>query len=244
MRKFIPFALAVAFLAATSEGVSAGYIDSINPAATPSPFTSFASTVYSEGYYYTPTQSYSLTGISSFFNSDPDANSASQTLMVQIQTERPINGGVVLAQGSFSGVPTIGGILGATFATPVTLTAGTTYFVDFLNIEGMGINLGQYTVDGSGNHIASAGATIRLPVAYVGKPGDLFPDSDARVGNAADENPGNGPASYLEPIIDFSGSPLASVPEPASVLMLGMGFTCTVFCARRLVTVRETKQIS
>ncbi len=39
---------------------------------------------------------------------------------------------------------------------PVMLTAGTTYFVDFLNINGMGANVGLWQNDASGNRCRPA----------------------------------------------------------------------------------------
>src|SRR3954449_12655533 len=73
-----------------------GYVDNINGSAVPAPSVFFDG-ISAIGWYYTPSFGYSLTGISSYF--DPLFSSSDRTVTVQIQSERPTNGGGVLAQG-------------------------------------------------------------------------------------------------------------------------------------------------
>lgn len=198
---------------------AADYIDSINPNAVVEPNTIVSSPLSDFGWYYTPTQSYELTGISSFF--EPiNFGTGSRTMTFQIQTDRPVNGGTVLGQGTTVGNSATGGVIGVTFS-PVFLTAGTTYFVDILNLTGMGLDLGQWT-NVNGVDVASGGATTRLPAYYVNHIGDTS-FSTTHIGDSADESNANGTASGLEPILYFSGFKPSAVPEPSSILLLGIG---------------------
>jgi hypothetical protein len=208
--------------------VAAGYIDSINPNGVPEDFVSYGS-LNNIGWYYTPTQSYSLTGISTDFGLD-EFGGGLRTITVQIQTDRPVNGGTVLDQGTFQGSGLTDGILGASFATPVQLTAGVTYFVDFLNLQGMGLNIGQWA-SVNGVDVPTNGATTRLGAYYFGSNTDVsFTNSIS--GDAADQSNGYGTASGLEPILFFSGTP-SVVPEPSSFLMLGIGVVGAAWKFRR-----------
>jgi hypothetical protein len=211
--------LAAAGLLCLTDAVPAcaGFIDSINPLAAVEPNTDFGGPI-DIGWYYTPSQTYNLSGIFSFFKPIPSGTGV-RTATVQIQTDRPVNGGTVLAQGTFTADSASGGTLGANFASSVMLTAGTPYFVDFLNINGMGLDLGQWTTV-NGVHVASAGATTRFDAYYQDSAGDTtFPISHS--GNAADQTNSQGTASGLEPILFFNGT--APVPEPSSIVVLMTG---------------------
>ena len=83
---------------------------------------------------------------------------------MQIQTDRPINGGTVLAQGTFQGNSESGGIDGITFA-PIPLTAGKSYFIDLRNIDGMGVDLGTWQSE-NGSPQPAGGATVNLGADY------------------------------------------------------------------------------
>lgn len=200
----------------------AAYIDAINPGAVPSYDTAFGGSYNNIGWYYTPSQNYLLTALGTEFAQD-EFGGGTRTVTFQILTDRPVNGGMVLAQGSTS----INGFVGATpagttFATPIALAAGVTYFVDILNVSGLNVNLGQWgTVNGQ--HVATEGATTRLSAWYFGSGTDTSFVS-SQVGNAADGAAEFGPVSGLEPILLFTGTALPSVvPEPASFLMVGVG---------------------
>jgi hypothetical protein len=200
---------------AISSTASAVVFDNINGSANP-PFVFYAGP-QDIGWYYTPATSYDLTGIFTTFRAVPNGTGA-RTVTVQIQTERPVNGGTVLGQGTFSADSATGGNLGASFPT-VHLTAGTTYFVDFLNTVGMGVNLGSWQ-DTGGGPTPSDGATINLVNWYgnaVGNPSTNF--STASDTNGAYYTTASGNVSFAEPILRFEG-----VPEPASLgLMTAAG---------------------
>jgi hypothetical protein len=206
---------------------AAPIIDSINGSATPLANAFYGIAGNDIGWYYTPSFSYSLQGIYTDFPAVPGNALATPFITVQIQSERPINGGVVLGQDTFQGNSLTGGIEGVTFS-PVSLVAGKTYFVDYLNINGMGGNVGQWANDSHGNPQPSNGATINLGTAYT--------DTTTSTGfasarpNGAFETFTAGSISLAEPILNFAGV----VPEPSSVVLAGVGFSgLVVWCWRR-----------
>src|SRR5262249_13502966 len=138
------------------------------------------------------------------------------TITVQIQTDRPVNGGSILGQGTFVGDSATGGAGGAMFPG-VVLNAGTRYFVDFVGINGMGNNVGLWNTDGQGNDEPSDGATINLGARYIDFPNtsgfteEILGTSD---GTLLGEN-----ISLAEPVLNFVGV----VPEPSSVVLFAIG---------------------
>lgn len=227
MKRHVKF-LAAVFLCGVLTGgqadsAAAGIIDSINPDASPLPRT-----VYSPpdiGWYYTPAFDYTLNGISTFFEPIPNGT-GDHAITVQIQTDRPVNGGTLLAEASFPGNSFTGGRLGADFLNPIAMTAGHTYFVDFLNVGGMGTDFGQFAIAPDGTHVPSAGATTRLGAFYTDPPGSTAFITEF-AGNAGDRMLPTGNGSALEPILYFDGStgggPTAVTPEPSTGILMLMG---------------------
>jgi PEP-CTERM motif len=200
--------------------------DNINGSATP-PYVYYGGPD-NIGWYYTAGSSYSLDGIYTYFEPVTYPNQPnSQTITVQIWTDRPANGGVLLGSGTFSGDSAIGGSLGANFS-PVDITAGQSYFVDYLNTIYMGVNLGQWTMD-NGNNVPSAGATTNLGAWYSDNGTGTFPDSGAVPGDG-DYTTGN--VSFSEPILYFYGNPISEVPEPSMLWFLLAGFVAVVWVRR------------
>lgn len=209
--------------------LQAGYIDNINGSATPASHNGLDDQVQPGddlGWYYTPAFSYSLDGI--FTNFGPFAGQHTTPLItIQIQSERPVNGGAVLRQGSFQG-DSIGGIEGANFA-PISLIAGDTYFVDIKGLNGMGVNVGTWqTVNG--NPEPSGGATVNLGSVYYDdatSTGFPFVLSGGAYGvSSSGFNVAGG-----EPILFFSGT--VPTPEPSSVVMMAGGLLAFVGWTRR-----------
>jgi hypothetical protein len=231
--------LAAACLALFSANLSqATVIDSINASATPgsNSVESIEWASNGQGWFYTPSFSYTLTGISTNFGpANTSTNPAvTPTITVQIQTDRPVNGGTVLGQGTFQGSSLAGGIGGASFS-PVSLIAGHAYFVDFLNDTGMGINVGLWQNVG-GVPTPSNGATVNLGTRYY----DLVPSTGfaATVGNGDYDSTFGGATGFpvvqssgAEPILFFSGTPI-STPEPSSFLLLAIGGGATSIVLR------------
>jgi hypothetical protein len=195
--------------------------DNINGNATP-PYVVYGGP-NNIGWYYTANSSYELDGIFTDFEAVPNGT-GSRTITEQIWTEQPADGGVLLGSATFVGNSASGGRLGADFA-PVTITAGTSYFVDFENTIGMGVDLGQWTsVDGVDE--PSAGATVNLDGWYgewAPNNNDTFPNSSffGPTSGAIYTTTGTGNVSFAEPILQFEGNPLSAsgVPEPSTLLL-------------------------
>lgn len=188
------------------------------------------------GWYYTPKFSYDLTGIYSKFGT---GNPGTPNITVQIQTDRPVNGGVVLQQGTFSANSLTGGILGSDFSTAVALQAEHTYFVDFLNVSTMGVDLGQWG-GSAGSHVATLGATTRLNALYI-----TSDFSKAFVGEKADMlAEGFTPVSGIEPVLFFNGTPAAVTPEPSSIMMLIGTVAAAPLVARRYRRRRREQSVT
>jgi hypothetical protein len=227
--------LIYACLAFPASRLEAAYIDSINADAVPASneinTIFYSSSENGQGWYYTPAFSYTLTGI---FTNFGQSNSTFVTpeITVQIQTDRPVNGGTVLAQGMFQGNSADGGI-GGTSVEPISLVGGQTYFVDFLNDVGMGINLGFWQDVGS-VPTPSDGATVNLGTYYY----DPLPSTgfSQSIGDGANETFfGTVQASGGEPILLFNGF-IPGTPEPSSILLMAIGGAAIAFANRRRFT--------
>lgn len=227
MRKLIVLAGMITISSIT--GYSSTLQDNINGSAVP-PFVRYAGPT-NIGWYYTANSTYNLDGISTNF--EPVSNgTGSRTITVQIWTDRPAVGGSLLGQNTFTGNSASGGVLGASF-TPTMVTSGQSYFVDFLNTVGMGVNLGQWANDGNGVPHPSAGATTNLGGWYADSNG-TFPTSGLTSGPAY-YTTSTGNVSFSEPILLFNGNPIStnSAPEPSTFLLIGTGVILTAAIRRR-----------
>jgi hypothetical protein len=86
------------------------------------------------GWMFTPSATYQLSGVATQFGVGCQTTTCPATATVVIESSP---GGTVLASASFTPVP--GGISVTTF-TPITLTAGTPYFVGFEHIQHLSVN--------------------------------------------------------------------------------------------------------
>ncbi len=91
------------------------------------------------GFYIKPSTSFNLTGVQTNFNPVQQSGSQDRDVTVELFTERPAAGGTLLRTATFNSSSARGRLGGVTFA-PLVLNAGTTYFIGFRNIAGIGIN--------------------------------------------------------------------------------------------------------
>jgi hypothetical protein len=95
----------------------------------------------------------------------------------------------------------------------------------------MGVNLGQWTGDGTdAGSSPSAGATTNLGAWYSSSDGSNW----TLVPGGAYYAVSTGNVSYSEPILFFNGTPITSaVPEPSTWAMMMLGFCGLGFLAYR-----------
>jgi hypothetical protein len=158
------------------------------------------------GWTYTPTFSYSLTGIFTEFGKD----NVVRTVTAEIYDDWPGAAGTLLRAASFTSVDSA--YSGASFV-PLDLVAGHAYFVGFRNVRSLGVNT---TMD--------ANATI-LPIHY---------GNSATVSNGTYLN--TDCCSYInQPILQFTGDAIVSgVPEPAMPVLVALGLATILLCRRCL----------
>ena len=91
------------------------------------------------GWYITPNVTLNLTKIETNFNPVIQPGSQNRIVTVEILTDRRSVGGTLLRSATFDSAMARGQLGGGSFS-PIMLTAGTTYFIGFRNIGGIGIN--------------------------------------------------------------------------------------------------------
>jgi hypothetical protein len=205
--------LTVISLLLTPAAASAAVIDSINGNLSPG-FYVFGPGIGNIGWSYTPSFSYNLTGISSLFEAVPNASAYTRPVTFELENAP---GGAVLATGTVN-IGNGGGASGVTFVSPLTVAAGTHYFVGLENIGGLGINIVDWTY-------GQAPGTVNLDGWHYGSGANNF--SNYVAGTAFDA-----------PILNFSGTAInPAVPEPSTWALLLLGFAgLGVAAQRRLQT--------
>ena len=194
-------ALALAALAVATPDAGAQVQDPINVGA-PLYGERFATETF--GWSYTPLGTFSLTGVFTRF-AEVDPADLGRTVWVDVydgSLQTP------LGSASFLAGDALGGLGGATFAQPITLTGGTTYFIGLRNVLDLGTNLttGPRQL-----------ATVRF--------GDLY-EFEASLGDFED--------AYFQPVLELRGTPVAStVPEPGTVVLVATGLVGAAGVARR-----------
>jgi hypothetical protein len=171
------------------------------------------------GWYYTPSTSFDLVGVDTIFTTTTFAGDIDRSVTIGIWTDRPSNGGTLLESGSFNTATARGVYGGATFSGTL-LTAGTTYFVGLENILNLGVNEVSYSTSGGNS----------------GPPGSVALNSTwADSGGAGfGTEASNGTTWFDKPVMEFlEPSPVSGAPEPASMLLAGIGFCGVVLLRKR-----------
>ncbi len=168
------------------------------------------------GWYFTPTTSFDLSGIDTFFSANVSAgDNLSRTVNIVVMTDRGVNGGTVLGQTSFNSDVAIGQFGGADFSTPISLTGGTQYFVGFQNVASLGIN----------TCLGIQGSNPAEPCAVTVQPGGSLETNYSEQFANEFAPPGQETCNSLDcPALEFLQPNASSVPEPASLLLASIGF--------------------
>lgn len=106
-----------------------------NAALTPT-FSFWDPSLTAVGWYITPTISMNLTRIETNFS---PAGGGNRNVTIELLNDRRAVGGALMRSAAFDSGQARGVLGGGTFS-PVAITAGTTYFIGFRNIGGIGIN--------------------------------------------------------------------------------------------------------
>ncbi len=168
-------------------------IDSINESAIPTATTWNATEV---GWFYTPTFSYALSGITTKFGPVLDL----RTITLEFYDAFPGSGGIILRSADFT--PLSNTFSGPQFS-PLNLQAHQTYFFGFRNVGGMFTNV---TSDLGATSLAGG---LRYSFAN---------DGSYALGPEA--------GFTTQPIIQFQSlqNPIATVPDPSTFFIFSAAF--------------------
>ncbi len=190
-------------------------VDAVNPDALPTNVWQ-ASNV---GWLYTPAFSYTLTGVGTKFGAVV-FGATSRTVTAQVFSGKPgeffsrtPSTLSLLASGTLT--PIADQFSDAVLSTAVALTAGTTYFIGFSNVLGLGAN---FTDDPAADTLGDA----------------LHSDSNSGPpANATFDRTGISNAITSRPIIEFLGIRGNAVPEPAGGALTMAGLVLLGFAVQR-----------
>jgi hypothetical protein len=179
------------------------------------------------GWFYTPASSFSLSGIETKFSIPDGTSIEDRTVTVVLYAGgTPANGGTLLGSFGFNSALADNNTLGGgTFATPISLSAGTQYFVGFENVGPAADSTGPNIDDLGVNFTDDSGATF-LSNWYYDAPGSSTCNTGA--GFACEDTNTD---ILGQPILAFlTPSPVSATPLPgtlplfASVLgFIGLG---------------------
>ena len=148
-------------------------------------------TCTSVGWYFTPSVNFNLTAVQTNFNAVQQPGSQDRDVTIEVLSDRRFVGGTLLRSATFNSSIARGRLGGASFA-PITLTAGTRYFIGFRNVAGIGIN----TTNDAGS--IDCGACL-----YLDNDGDTTGQYKLRGGTTM-------PSAQDKPIVRFIGTPVGN----------------------------------
>ena len=178
------------------------------------------------GFYYTPTATYWLNRVETYFSTAAYYPGCcgipiEREVTLELLTAPRSDGGVLLRSAVFNSLEASGQFGGPTFS-PLFMSAGTTYFVGFLNVLALGANLSfvattphrVYRFDWSGQ--------------------DGVTGQYAETQNLFDQG-----APNIGPLLRFSGPPAVGrpdptlVPEPSTFMLVIAGFCLLIVMRAR-----------
>jgi hypothetical protein len=159
------------------------------------------------GWYYTPMSSYSLDGMATVFTQSTDPGDVNRVVTFAIFTDRPANGGTLMASGTFN-TSTARGVYGGALFAPVALTLGTTYFVALENVSHLGVDEVSFST-GGGN--AGPPGSVALGSTWQDNGGAGFGTQGS-----------NGTTWFDKPVIEFLAPAVGGAPEPGTWVLMAI----------------------
>jgi hypothetical protein len=185
------------------------------------------------GWYWTPTTNVLLEGIQTQLTTGFSNINNNFTFTTTLFTNRPAAGGTSLGSFTWNGAtPVDGPWVGGSFAAPIALTAGTTYFVGMSGWQNAlgwaGPNSGAGVNWVNPNVPSATKDHIGVGTSYGDAAGSATFDYDIAF------NPGPNPGATEFPFLRFIAAdpPAAAVPAPASITLLGGALMSLVGYAR------------
>jgi hypothetical protein len=108
-------------------------------------FYVFDGSIHDIGWYYKPSHTYKLTRINTLFQSGSNhPNDVDRDVTIGVYTERPSQGGTLLASETFSTAYARNYPNGQDLDKVLTLDPGQTYFIGLLNVQWLRVNVAAY----------------------------------------------------------------------------------------------------
>lgn len=194
---------------------------------------------YDVGWVYMPGSSYALSGIDTEFSIPNGTTVTNRTVTVVVYQGLPSSGGTLLGSFNFDSADAEGTLAGGSFSSPITLSAGTNYFIGFMNVGPMS---STPNVDDLGVNFTADPNAVVLSNLYFDSTvyGNSGYGSCSTTSDFACEQSATGANSLLgAPILEFfepSSTPPPTVPEPSTLLLLGAGLIALPLlrCFRRV----------
>jgi hypothetical protein len=217
LRYFVWLAASVAGMLFGGTAFASTIVDNFNSGQPQAVNTQWAG-ITDIGWYYTPSVSYTLTGIETIFTQSTGTGDTDRVVTFDVYTNTPAAGGTLLGGGTASSGPR-GTYVGPNF-TGINLVGGTTYFIGLSDISDLGVNEVSYSTAG-GN--AGPAGSVAL--------GSTWVDSDglAQFGTEAS----NGTTWFDKPVIEFLTTEVQPTPEPSTLMLFGSGLLGLPYLWRR-----------
>jgi hypothetical protein len=182
------------------------------------------------GWLYTPGSSFNLSGIETKFSIPNGTSIEDRTVTVVLYAGgTPAGGGTFLGSFNFDSALADNNTLGGgTFATPISLSAGSEYFVGFENVGPAADSSGPNSDDLGVNFTADSGATF-LSNLYYDSPGN--PSCNTGAGFACEDTNTD---ILGQPILAFlTPSPVTTTPLPGTLPLIASAFGFIGLITRR-----------